>query len=1051
MLINQSLKIVIIAAMCYFAAGWLGQAFAIPPGYATVIWPASGVAIAACLLFGYRPVMGVFLGSALVNISIGYSNTGQISFLIPVLIALGSSVQTAFSYALIRYFIGKKLQFYNIRHVLSFILLAGPIGCLVSASAGTFILYSFGVLSADQAPLNWLSWWLGDSVGVIVLVPWLAVLFRKHFSVYYDHPVRIIFALLIVAITTVTLSVSTAYFEFDKQRQAFNANADLSSTLLSERVKNSTDVLYGLVGYIRGSGQVSRQEFQDYSEVVMSQDRAIKALSVNHVLEAKDISDYEVTMSALYGFPFKVKQRNSEGNFEPVKVRDRYVSVGLIYPFEPNKKAAGFDVYSEASRRTAIKNAIRLNAAMPTSSITLIQNTKAVLIFLPAYKNQKLYAMATGLFEINDLSSRILDRNPVDGVEVYLVDRQANQAPYILASSKNASLSSDALLKGISEQAFPFYHRSMIPVGAHRWELIHVSHSEFIEQPWGTHFVLVGGLFVAGLLGWVLSLVFSHAAQVERQVAMRTKELSQANLALRESGEKLKQMSQEAQEANQAKSRFLANMSHEIRTPLNGMLGSLTLMKSQSMSTEQQKLVELAHQSGDALLDLVNDILDLSKIEAGELELEPEYFDLQDLLEDVSSLMRIKAQEKGLVLVAPQTLLSETMVFGDRLRIRQVLLNLLGNAIKFTETGGVVRLVAHQEVQAGNQATFKLQVVDSGIGISDSLQKRLFQRFKQADASTTRRYGGTGLGLAISKELIDAMMGEIGVESQLGQGATFWFELNLPIKETVLNELSSKTLQNVSKVYALGLEAEDKPYIQAMLQRWHVSSDFSDVLPNLNVINDGDILIVDESCLNDETRGAMVTIQNQVIVLVSQGSQTTEVERCGAASVYKPLHRKALFSALDSVQHHTSETVVDQTEPATSMGLQAKVLLVEDNLTNQIVAKGMLGLFGLSVDVAENGQVALDMMAQTTYDLIFMDCQMPVMDGYEAAREIRCLGIESATAKDVPVIALSANAMKGDDQLCFEAGMDDHVAKPVSKDRLNEVINTWLGKKHQDV
>ncbi|MCO4787133.1 MAG: CHASE domain-containing protein, partial [Marinomonas atlantica] len=1044
-----SLRIIIIAAICYFVAGWLGQAFAIPPGYATVIWPASGVAIAACLLFGYRPVLGVFLGSALVNISIGYSNTGQISFLVPILIALGSSAQTAFSYALIRYFIGKKLHFYNIRHVLSFIVLAGPIGCLVSASTGTFILYSFGLLPAEQATMNWLSWWLGDSVGVIVLVPWLAVLFRKHFSVYYDHPIRIIMALCIVAITTIILSLSTAYFELEKQHQAFDSNADLSSTLLSERVKNSVDILYGLAGYIRGSDLISPEEFKEYSEIVMSQDRAIKALSMNHVLEARDISSYEATMSALYGFPFALKQKNMEGNMEPVGQRDRYVSVGVVYPLEPNKKAIGFDVYSEKTRRTAIKNAIRLNAAMPTSAITLIQNTKAVLMFLPAYKNQKLYAMATGLFEISDLSSRILDRNPIDSIEVYLVDHQANQTPYILASSKNATLSSEALLKGVSEQAFPFYHRSMIPVGAHRWELVHVSQSKFIEQPWGTHFVLVGGLFVAGLLGWVLSLVFSHAAQIERQVALRTKELSKANLALRESGEKLKLASQEAQEANQAKSRFLANMSHEIRTPLNGMLGSLTLMKSQAMNIEQQKLVELAHQSGDSLLDLVNDILDLSKIEAGELELEPEHFDLQDLLEDISSLMRIKAQEKGLVLVAPQTLLPEAVVFGDRLRIRQVLLNLIGNAIKFTGKGGVVRLIAHQGSQIGDQATFKLQVIDSGIGISDSLQKRLFQRFKQADASTTRRYGGTGLGLAISKELIEAMEGKIGVESQLGQGATFWFELSLPVKKSLVNAFSLEALSNVSKVYVIGLE-EDKPYAQAMLREWQLPNEFLDELPLPNLVNETDVLMVDESCLNDEIRQVLAMFQNQVIVLVSQGSQSAEVERCGAASVYKPVHRKALFSALESIQNRTLEISADDpNEQIASANLQAKVLLVEDNLTNQIVAKGMLSLFGLTVDVAENGQVALDMMAKTAYDLIFMDCQMPVMDGYEASRAIRCFEPESATAKDVPVIALSANAMKGDDQLCFEAGMDDHVAKPVSKDRLNEVINTWMGKKHQ--
>lgn len=1043
----HAVKVIVVTAISYFCAGWIGQIFSVPPGYATVIWPASGVAISACLLFGYRPVIGVFLGSALVNISITYTNIGQIVILVPVLIALGSAIQTAFSYALVRIFIGKKLRFYNVRHVLSFILLAGPVGCLVSASNGTFILYSFGVISPEEMPLNWLSWWLGDSVGVIVLVPWLAVLFRKHFSVRYDRPVRIIFALFSVALATVILSISTAYFELEKQRQVFNSNAELSSTLLNGRIKNSMDVLYGLAGYIRGSGHVTLEEFKSYGETVMSQDRAIRALSINHVLDANDIGDYEAEMSALYGSPFIVKQRNAQGEMVSVDARDRYVPVGLIYPNEGNENAIGFDVYSETSRRIAIESAIRLNAVVPTSAISLVQNSHAVLMFLPAYKNRKLYAMATGLIEIEDLSSRILDRHQIYNTEVYLVDRQPGQKPYILASSKNAALSSQDLLEGLANHTFPFAHYSMISVGAHRWELIHISHSEFIEQPWGTHFVLVGGLFVAGLLGWVLSLVFSHAAQIERQVASRTKELSQANSALREYGEKLKQASLEAQEANQAKSRFLANMSHEIRTPLNGMLGSLALMKSHPMNADQQTLVELAHQSGDALLDLVNDILDLSKIEAGELELDPQYFDLQDLLEDVSSLMRIKAEEKGLVLVSPQTLLPEGLVYGDRLRIRQILLNLIGNAVKFTSHGGMVRLLVHQVEQDESAAKFRLQIIDSGIGISDSLQKRLFHRFKQADASTTRRYGGTGLGLAISKELIDAMGGEIGVESKLGQGSTFWCEFSLPVKREP-KTYAAQELSNISTVHLLCNKEEDKTYIQTLLDAWQLPVRLGEFMPDIELLSATEIIIIDELLLTDDVQESLANIHKQVIVLVGQGCKRNEAELYAMTSVYKPVHRKALYSALEKLnQDQPIDNAFTNVEPEVR---GARVLLVEDNLTNQIVAKGMIGLFGHTVDVAENGQIALDMLQETAYEMVFMDCQMPIMDGYEATRAIRLLGDGAATSKDVPVIALSANAMKGDDQLCFDSGMDAHIAKPISKDRLGDVINTWLGRKHKE-
>lgn len=1044
---NQVLKVIFFTAIGYFLAGWLGQIFAIPPGYATVIWPASGVAISACLLFGYWPVLGVFIGSTFVNVTIGYYNTGQFSFLVPILIAAGSAVQTAFSYTLVKYAIGDKLEFFNIRHVVKFIVLAGPVGCLVSATCGTVVLISFGILSFDHAFLNWLSWWLGDLVGVIVLVPWLAVLFRRHFSVYYDHPMRVGLSLLSVALITVLISISTAYFELNKQRQAFNSNADLNSTLLSERIKNSVDILYSLAGYIRGSGQISPAEFARFGENIMVQDRAIKALSINHVLEGDDVLSYEAYMSSLYDAPFKISQRSKEGALVPVEPRDRYVSVGLIYPLEPNRKAVGFDVYSEESRREAIDQAIRLNAAFPTTRIKLVQNAKAVLMFLPVYKDSQLYAMATALFEIDDISARILDRNHLPNTEVYLVDRRANEPPYILATSANASQNDQSLFQALDEGDFPSVHRAMIPVGAHRWELIHVSHSKFIEQPWGTHFVLVVGLFVAGLLGWMLSLVFSHAAQVERQVMIRTKELSAANKSLREYGDKLKQATQEAQEANHAKSRFLANMSHEIRTPLNGMLGSLALLQSKALTAEQQKLVELAHQSGDSLLDLINDILDLSKIEAGELELEPQEFDLQDLLEDISSLMRIKADSKGLKLIAPGSLLPEMQVNGDRARIRQILVNLLGNAIKFTAQGGDVRL--HTEVlkQDTHQITLKFSVVDTGIGISQSLQERLFQRFKQADASTTRRYGGTGLGLAISKELIDAMGGEIGLTSELGKGATFWFSLTLPVRYQDDMDVTEAWKQ-IHQVYFVSDKQEDAQYLFALFERWGRPIIRVAAASDLPPLDHDDVIIIDESVINDSARQQLGKIKDRIIVLVNQSGKVLLDNACCDSSIYKPIHRRALFSAVETILSPKLKTTPEAFQDSVNKvsDWTAKVLLVEDNLTNQIVAKGMLNLFGVNVEIAENGEVAVNKLREESFDLVFMDCQMPVMDGYEATRLIRQFDDSCATSSGVPIIALSANAMKGDDLVCFEAGMDDHVAKPVSKERLQSVLIEWLKK-----
>ncbi|MBM6552017.1 ATP-binding protein [Marinomonas ostreistagni] len=1040
---TRSAKIVLVTALGYFFAGWLGQLFAVPPGYATVIWPASGVAIAACLLSGYRAVLGVFIGSMLVNISITYGNTEQLVFLVPALIALGSSIQTFVSYALVRRFIGFPIEFHNIRHVLYFLLLAGPFGCLVSASVGTSVLLYFDILPDAQAGLNWLSWWLGDSVGVIVTVPWFVVLFRKRFKVYYDHPWRVVSALFIVALTTALISSSTAYFELNKQRQAFNNSAELDSTLLSERVKNSVDILYGMAGYIRGSGQIYDYEFYDYSENLLRRDRAIKALSLNHVVLENERPSYEALMSDMYGRPFQIMQRNADGQLVPAGEHSRYVSVGIIYPSEPNLKALGYDVYSESLRRQTIDQAIRLNAAYPTPAIRLVQDSLAILVFLPVYKGQQLTAMATALFDISDLSERVLGRHRDGTTEVYLVDRRTGQDPYVIAASDNATLVDEALFAKLETQAFPVMARTIIPVGAHHWELIHVSPTRFIEQPWGTHFVLVAGLFVAGLLGWVLSLVFSHAGQIERQVTARTRELSEANAALRDYGEQLRQATESAQEANLAKSRFLANMSHEIRTPLNGLLGSMSLLQEKNLATEQKNLVALALQSGDALLDLVNDILDLSKIEAGELELEYHDFNVQDLLEDVSSLMRVKAQEREVRFFAPQTLLPEVLLEGDRLRLRQVILNLLGNAIKFSEAGDAVSLSARLEADAG-QTHLLVAVQDTGIGISEGLQSRLFQRFKQADTSTTRRYGGTGLGLAISKELVEAMGGEIGVESQLGQGSTFWIRLPVTLTKQAPLQLP-KAAEALTEIVLISQDDADVPYLQAICVSLNIQWQH---LINVNAesLANAQLLLVDQALLAQPDQAQRLRDLAIPIVLLCEQGSTIELDNV-VASLYKPVHRRALLNALESAYAQPTVLGASAGVPAEQSHLsKPKVLLVEDNLTNQIVAKGMLALLDVDVDVAQNGAEALEQVQQQRYDLIFMDCQMPVMDGYEATEHVRLLGADSATPATVPIIALSANAMKGDDELCYAAGMNDHVAKPVTKPRLEEVLKQWLAQ-----
>ena len=532
----------------------------------------------------------------------------------------------------------------------------------------------------------------------------------------------------------------------------------------------------------------------------------------------------------------------------------------------------------------------------------------------------------------------------------------------------------------------------------------------------------------------------------------------------------LQNKSLQAEEANRIKSDFLAAMSHEIRTPMNGVIGMVELLKNTGLTSEQREFAVSISRSAEALLLIINDILDFSKIEAGKLDLEMIDFDLRTTLEDMGDMLALRAQEKGLEYVCMIHHDVPSLLNGDPGRLRQIMVNLAGNAIKFTNKGEVViRAVLDNEDET--HVTVRFSVTDTGIGIPQDRIECLFDQFAQVDSSTTRKYGGTGLGLAISKQLTKLMGGDIGVESQEGRGSKFWF--TGVFKKQIQNiEERMSSRQNIKGKHILIVDDNEtnRCVLREQLTSWmcrhqEVSSGMEalEVLRRSVIDKDPfEIAIIDMQMpeMDGETLGLKIRRDpdfnnTKLIMMTSVGKRgdARRFEDIGfAAYLTKPVKQSQLYDCLALVTDIQEDTTDDQpavivTRHSIAEYQKRKVrfLLAEDNEINQKVAMGILKNFGYRTDVVSNGKEAVEAMERIPYDIVLMDCQMPQMDGYEATKEIRSSQSKVLNHK-VPVIAMTARAMKGDREKCLAAGMDDYIPKPIHPEKFLKVIEKWLVK-----
>ncbi|MCP5480980.1 MAG: CHASE domain-containing protein [Spirochaetales bacterium] len=785
--IRYMLRSLAIAA-AYTIAGLLAIPLAIPPGFATAVWPAAGIATGCLAIFGRSHWPGVFVGSLAVNTlaAVWRGNPAALesaALLSAAAIGLGAALQAIAGAWLLERFRLYPNPLTDERRILLLMLLVGPVACLTAASVGTATLAFGARFFIADAPMQWLTWWVGDTIGALIFVPMTLVLLAPPQSDLAGRRRSVALPLLVAFGFAVVIFLFASQAESRRIETEFRARADSVSAALQRNLDRYVYALDSVHSLYRASNDVTRSEFSLFTQRLVKQHTAIAALEwvprVPHAMRAT--LETQARREGLAGFRFQ--ELGPQGDLRVAGQRKEYFPVYFIEPGEQNAAAFGLDLASNPVRARALLHARLTRRPVATAPLNLVQSSGGSVGFLllyPIFKGSppELQGYVAGVFQVEAIVEETFRAGFPLETELRLSDATDARSRALYSSPQTRMATGSQRL--VRDYA--------VHIGGRVWQARIWPSEKFMEaqRSFYSWLVLAGGLLLTVLLAFLLLVISARTARVEEMVARRTESLHRSNEQLsqemqrrRKAMHDLEKARGEAIEASRAKSDFLARMSHEIRTPLNAIVGAAELLSGELSPPDRQKYVRMLSRAGDHLLHLINDVLEISRIEAGRVTLEDERFHLGDLVQELDVLYSVSAAKSGLSFVVKTEENLPEEVLGDPYRLRQVLVNLLSNALKFTAQGSVELEVG---VSAKDEETIMVRFVvsDSGIGVPPEKREAIFDHFTQADMSVTRQYGGTGLGLSICRALVEMMGGRIFVSDRPGQpGARFEFTVKL--------------------------------------------------------------------------------------------------------------------------------------------------------------------------------------------------------------------------------------------------------------------------------